>query len=282
MSHIDTLRERLVELRVDERELVEQLDAIQAKLTANRDEQTRTKHLLVTDAKTSLRLQSVTSKESARGTIARLGGFTMSEAIAELGWERPRVKKLLDAMMCEKPPTVVQDGKVGTRPFFRYAGPPIEQADPVAERERAALEAIREWVIGQSTTFTPAECAAACDTTRVTALRALRSLQELGAVVDEGPTQDMPIFRVWTDEIPDVAINPPALTVVEAEPLSKIPQINELLVAAQNAGCEIVPANGHFAIEALDGTRVIIDAKPKGRTRLLADKAKLRKLGVPV
>lgn len=280
MSRIDDLRERQLELRVRERELVRQIEDATAELEANRSEQARVKHLLVTDAQTSLRLTSVSSPKTARATIAKLGGFTMSEAIAELGWDRPKVKKLLDAMLCEKPPAVVQDGKVGTKPFYRYVGPAITAEDPLEQRERAAVDAVREWVLGQTSTFTPGQGAHGVDLPRATVLRALRKLADVGLLADESPSQDMPLFRLASTQAPDVAI--PDLAVVEQVKVrSEIPAIQKLLEAAETAGCHIEAANGHFAIEAMDGRRVIIRSKPN-RQSLLEDRAKLRRIGITV
>lgn len=279
MSRTDSLREQVLELRIRERELTEQKTAIDSELETNRAEQARLKALLISEAKTTMRL--VTAKESARGTLARLEVFTLSEAIAELGWDKPRVKKLIDAMMCEKPPAVTPDGKLGTKPVYKYTGPPIELTDPIEEREAAALEAVRDWIVTQTTVFTPGEAAAAIGLPRATTLRALRALQQTGALVDEGPTLDMPMFRRTDVEAPDVAIDRPALEAVEDKEFSKIPQVQELLAAADRAGCAIEASNGHFAIEALDGRRVIVDAVPN-RKSLLEGKARLRRIGVNV
>lgn len=282
MSRIDDMRNRQLELRVRERELIEAIEQANAELQANRAEQERIKQQIITDAQTSMRLKSVSSPQAARAVIARLGGFTMSEAVAELGWERAKVKKLLDAMLCEKPPAVVPEGKVGKRPFFRYVGPEIEAEDPAAEREAAALEAVRDWAIDQQGVFSPGQCAAAVDLPRATVMRALRALTDAGMLVDEGPTVDKPLFRLASTQAPDVALDRPELSVVsESEPLSKIPAIQKMLEAAQQAGAKIDSSNGHFTIETLDGRRVHIRSKPNRQT-LLEDRAKLRRVGITV
>lgn len=277
---MSNLRDRMLDLRAAHREMTEQVKDLTARLAENETEQARVKAMLQAEAKSEIG-GVATSTLSARNTIAQMGTFTMSEAIAKLGWERPRVKKLLDAMMCEKPPAVVPAGRAFGQAVFKYAGEPVQQLDPVAEREAAALEKVREWAIAQTSAFTPGEAAAACGMPRASALRALRALQQTGAIDDEGPTQDMPIFRVHGVEIPDVVIAP-ALTLVDAEQLSKVPEINAILVAARDAGCDVTSSNGHHAIEFLDGDRVIIPAKPRGAQRMREDKAKLRSRGVNV
>lgn len=275
----EALRDRMIELRARERELEDLAAATSAELAHNRAEQERTKRLLITDAQAGMRLKSVSTKETARATVARMGTFTFGELQSELGWEKARVKKLMDAMACEKPPAVVPDGRAMGKALFRYTGPAIAEPDPLDQRDRAALEAISDWVRKQTTTFTPGEAAAACETTRTSALRALRALQSAGALVDESPTTDHPVFRREDVDVPDVALAP--LPKV-AEVLSKVPQINELLVAARDAGCEVTSSNGHHAVEFLDGRRVLIPAKPQGRAQMMNDKARLRRMGVNV
>lgn len=284
--HIDDLRDRLFGLRVRERELRERQAEIERELGENLPEQERLRQLLVTDAQTSLRLKSTASKESARGTIARIGsagGFTLGEAATELGWEKPRVKKLLDAMACEVPPTIVSAGHYRRAPMFKYTGPPISEADPMAERQAAATEKVRDWILTQNTTFTPAECAAACDITRTDALRALRALQTLDVVGDEGPTQDMPLFVRTGVDAPDIAVDRPAIAAAPtSEPLSKIPVIQALIDACDRAHAEVYASNGHFSVETLDGRRAIIPGKPGSRNEMLQAKARLRRIGIQV
>lgn len=278
---MSNLRDRMLDLRAAHREMTETVKDLTARLAENEVEQARVKAMLHAEAKSEIG-GVASSTLSARNTIAQMGTFTMSEAIANLGWDRPRVKKLLDAMMCEKPPVVISAGRAFGQAVFKYAGEPVQQLDPVAEREAAALEKVREWAIAQTSAFTPGEAAAACGMPRASALRALRALQQTGAIDDEGPTQDMPIFRVHGVEIPEVTITAPALSIVDAEQLSKVPEINTILVAAREAGCDITSSNGHHAIEFLDGERVIIPAKPRGAQRMREDKAKLRSRGVNV
>lgn len=272
----------MVDLRARAKEIERLRLELDAELQDNVTEQERVQKLLVDNAKVSMRLKSVQSKETARGTLARLGLFTMSEATAELGWDAPRVRKLIEAMACEKPPAMKTAGKLGTKPMWEYVGPPIDEiADTAAEKEAAALEAVQEWVTTQNTTFSPAICATAIDLPRATTLRALRALQGVGAVVDEGPTLDMPIFRRTGLEL-DVAIDRPRVApVVEQKVWSKIPHVQELCVAADNAGCSVDQSNGHLSIETLDGRRVHIEATPN-RRQLLEDKARLRRIGVNV
>lgn len=284
MSGIDKLRDEQLELRVRERELLEQEQEIKVELSANRQRQAQVKSLLVTDSRTSMRLKSVSTHAGARRTLARMGAFTMSEVEAELGWDRTRVKKLLDVMLCEKPPVLKHDGRVMHRPFFRYIGPePVGDDDPVVDRDLEAIEALREWLVtrdasGINRTFTPAQVANAIDVPRATALRACRSLVDAGMLVDEGPTSDMPIFAMAGVDVTIDEVAP-----VQAEkPSSQIPQIQELLTAAYEAMCDVSESNGHFSVETLDGRTILIPKKPSGREQTLQVKGRLRRAGVKV
>lgn len=276
---VEEQRTEMLELRVAERELVAQIEEMTAKLQANRARQARLKAILVTRAKASIGLQSVSSEAAARAAIAKMSTFTRSEAAAELGWPQAKTTKFLKKLIAGQ--ILEQIGKIGADPRFHYTGPVIEhdpEAERKAQREAAALVAVRDWALEHRLPFTPSQAAAGADVPRPTALRALRVLQEAGVLADEGPTEDMPLFVIAGSQ--PVAL--PEVTVDIQRVSSKIPAIQELLDAAYAASCDVAGANGHFAVTSMDGERVIIDAQPKGRERLLADKAKLRRIGVNV
>jgi hypothetical protein len=273
-------RTELLELRVAERELVAQIEKATATLQANRARQARLKALLVSSAKTSIGLQSVSTEGAARAAIAKMGTFTRSEAMAELGWPQAKttrfLKKLIGGQILEP------KGKIGGEPRYHYTGPQVEydpEAERKAAREAAALVAVRDWALSHKLPFTPSQAAAGADVPRPTALRQLRALQAAGVLDDQGPTEDMPLFVVAGSE--PVAL-PEAKPVEVHRVTSKIPATQELLDAAYAANCDVAGGNGHIAITSLDGDRVIIAATPQGRERLLADKAKLRRIGVDV
>lgn len=277
-----TLRDRLLALRHRERELEETARATAAELEDNRAEQGRVKHLLTTDTKTAVRLPT-SGPRAGRRVLAQLGVFTLPLAQTRLGWSRKELKTLIDAMECESPPALERLERFEGKQMFRYVGPTID-SDPEVDRAEAEYESLKAWALSQTTTFTPAQGAAACDTSKTAALRAFRQLQEGGALVDRGPTQDMPLFAVTGVDVPDPA-QPPIAVVKEDngdEPpeFSKIPQIQELLAAAHIAGLQVTTTGRHHAVEALDGQRVVFDIKPQGREAMLALRGKIRRMGV--
>lgn len=273
-----SLRDRLLALRHRERELEETASATAAELKENHAEQERVKHLLVSDVKTNVRVPT-TGPRAGRRVLSQLGTFTMPLAQRRLGWSRAELKTLMDAMECEMPPSLERLGKFESQQMFRYIGPPIS-SDPEVERAEAEYESLKAWALSQTSTFTPAQGAAACDTSKSAALRAFRQLQDGGSLTDRGPTTDMPIFAVTGVDVPDPA-QPPAVTVVaDAEPtvFSKIPQIQELLAAADAAGLQITTTDRHHAVESLDD-RVVFDVKPQSREKMLALRGKIRRMG---
>lgn len=277
----ERLRTEVLELRVRERELVADLEELGAELEANRDRQGQLKALLVNAGKADLRLQSVGSDISAQAAMARMGAFTKSEAIAELGWESRKTTALIKRLVAGK--VLEPIGRIGTDPRFRYVGPIVEEPDPEVEaqkqRDQAAFDALQQWALSQTIPFTPSQAAAGADVPRPTALRILRVLQESGALTDEGPTDDMPLFAVAGSA--PVSTPPPQKIEVQRV-TSKIPAISEMIEAAYAASCDVSEANGHLAVTAMDGQRAIIDSVPKGRSGVLRDKAKLRRIGVNV
>lgn len=274
-----SLRDRLLALRHRARELEEAMTAATKELDENLAEQKRVKHLLVTDVKTNAPLPT-TGAQAGRRVLSQLGTFTLPLAQSRLGWKRSEVKVLVDAMECEVPPSLERLGKFEGQQMFRYTGPPIA-SDPETDRAEAEYESLKAWALSRTTTFTPAQAAAACDTSRAAALRALRQLQEAGSLTDRGPTQDMPLFVVTGIDVPDPG-RPPTLTIVESEEpreFSKIPQIQELLAAADAAGLTVTSTDRHHAVEALDGDRVVFDVKPQGREAMLALRGRIRRMG---
>lgn len=272
-----SLRDRLLALRHRERELEETMHNATTELEENRAEQQRAKHLLVTDVKTNVRLPT-TGPRAGRRVLSQLGTFTIPLAQSRLGWKRQELTALMDAMECETPPTLERLGRFERQQVFRYVGPPIA-SDPEVDRADAEYESLKAWALSQTTTFTPAQGAAACETSKTTALRAFRQLGESGALTDRGPTRDRPIFAVTGIDVPTT---PPALTVVQDDDpptFSKIPQIQELLVAADAAGLQVTTTDRHHAVEALDGDRVVFDIKPQGREAMLALRGKIRRMG---
>jgi hypothetical protein len=276
VSTKERLRDRMIDLRATERELQRAIDETKAVLEANRAEQEQVKHLLTTAAETSLRLP-VDGTRAGRRVLAGLGTFTMSNAKGVLGWKQADVKKLIELLEIEKPPAIERLGAFEGQRMFRYIGPPVED-DPVADAESVGQDRVREWALAQKMKFTPGEAARACDTSRTTALRMLRHMQTAGALVDEGPTQDMPIFGVAGKD--GKVIEPPRLTVVESEPRvsSPIPQIQEMLTAAYAAGLDVGESHNHFTIESPD-SRVLVSKKFQGRQQLMEDRARVRRLG---
>lgn len=275
----DELRDKAVELRVRERELVAQLETLTIELTHNRAEQERVKAMLLTDAKTAMRLQSVTSPRTARAILAQLSEFTEQEACTELGWKPAQFRKLRDLMACEKPPALVDGGRALGHKMYRYEGPAIE-IDPEAERLAVELETVRAWAVTQTTAFTPGQAAAATSVARSSARNALTQLEAMGVLVNEGPTPDMPMFSVAGVKAPDVVAasqDTAALTRCS----SKIPAIQALLDAAYDAGADVTESDEHFAIEVADRGRVVT-SKKMIRGEFMQDKARLRRMGLKV
>lgn len=280
MSATESLRDQMLALRQHERELNEQIRVATAELEHNRSEQRRLKDLLVTDVKTHKRLPT-TGARAGRRVLAQLGTFTPGFAAGRLGWELAEVKKLIGVMECEKPPTLRRGDRFGGQQMFEYVGPPMD-ADPEAERAEAEYEALRTWALTQTTTFTPAQGAHACDTSRSSALRAFRRMQEVGALVDKGPTNDMPIFAVTGADVQDPA-PPPTLKAVEDEPepevFSRIPQVQELLAAAAASGLTVTTTGRHHAVESLTGERVVFPTTPPSREDMLSLRGRIRRMG---
>lgn len=267
-------RGRMIELRAAERDLVATIQQATQELEANRAEQAHVQHLLVTDTQTSIKLPA-SNPRSARRTLARLGTFTMSEAQAKLGWKRPKVKELIEIIETETPPVLERRGTFERERVFQWIGQPIED-DPAADLEAAGQEAVREWARAQRTRFTPGEAARACDTTRTTALRMLRHLESLGALVDESPTADMVIFAPAVNGT--VAEAPQLHVVSEPEVFSRVPEIQEILAAAKAAGFEITSSEKFHAVES-PTTRVVIPTTPQSKRQMLEDRAKIRRMG---
>lgn len=281
-----TLRDQMLTLRHRERELEEELAATTRRITAelehNRSEQRRIKHLLVTDVKSRGRLKT-SGPRAGRRVLSQLGSFTFGFARGRLGWEDDELKQLIEVMECEKPPSIERAGKYNRQQVYRYVGPPIEE-DAEADKAEAEFQDLRTWALSQTTAFTPAQGAAACETARSTALRAFRRLQEAGALIDKGPTQDTPIFSVAGVDVPDFA-TPPALKVVEdpepakPEVYSKIPQVQELLAAAAASGLTVTTTGRHHSVENLEGERVVFETKPPSREAMLALRGRIRRMG---
>lgn len=274
----DPLRDQVVALRQREREIRDELAALTSELEHNETEQRRLKHLLVTDTQTHVRLPTSTPR-SARRVLYEMGSFTISFAAKRLGWTEKQLKELVKIMECEKPPALERTGKYGGQVVFAYTGPAIDD-DPSAERAAAQYEALRQWALMQTTTFTPAQGAAVCETKKSVALQAFRLMQEAGTLEDRGPTQDMPIFAVVGLDAPELL--PPKLTVVqddEPKVWSKIPQVQELLEACDKGDLAISETDKHWAVENLDGTRVVFDKKPQNREAMLQLRGRLRRMG---
>lgn len=279
-----TLRDQMLTLRHRERELEDELSGVTRRITLeleeNRSEQRRIKHLLVTDVKANVRLKT-TGPRAGRRVLSQLGTFTFGFARARLGWDDAELKQLIDVMECEKPPTIERTGRFGGQQVFQYVGPPIEE-DTEADKAEAEFLDLRTWALSQTTAFTPAQAAAACETSRSSALRALRRLQEAGVLIDKGPTQDTPIFTVAGVDVPNPAAPPPVLKVVEDEPpkvYSKIPQVQELLAAAAASGLAVDTTGRHHSVENLEGERVVFETKPPTREAMLALRGKIRRMG---
>lgn len=274
----DPLRDQVLALRQREREIRDEQAALSAELEHNESEQRRLKHLLVTDAQTHVRLPTSTPR-SARRLLYEMDTWTIGFAAKKLGWTEKQLKELVKIMECEKPPALERVGRYGGQITFKYTGPPIED-DPQAEQAAAQYEALRQWALMQTTTFTPAQGAAVCDTKKSVALQAFRLLQEAGALEDRGPTQDMPIFAVVGIDAPE--LTPPMLTVVqddEPKVWSKIPQVQEVLAACHKGDLAISGTDKHWAVENLDGTRVVFDKKPPNREEMLQLRGRLRRMG---
>lgn len=279
MSAREVRRDRILELRVQERDLVQTIDGLTEQLKINRAEQAQENALLLKEAKQELRVPPVVTSSAGRSTLAKLKVFTIGNATARLGWKRADVKKLVEVMLCEQPPSLEDVGPFEGSRAYRYIGPPIAH-DPVAEQSAVEFEKIKEWALSRSVAFTPGECGAACGVTRAVALRALRHLVELGALTDDSPTEDMPIFVVVNAKAPEVPA-PPALQIVpppQARVFSRVPEIQTMLAAADAAGLEVTETGQTFAIEGPTG-RVLIPARPQGRAQMLEAKASIRRMG---
>jgi hypothetical protein len=280
VSQKERLRGLMVELRAAERDLVADQERIALELADNRAKQREITQQLVTSPETTLRLPAVSSPQRARAILARLRVFTVGQAQTRVGWERAKLMTLFEKMLSEKPPTLEKAGRYEGQPTYRYVGPPIE-VEPVAEPVATEYETIREWALKRKTKFSPGEAAAACGATRTATLDALRRLEKVGALVDKGPTWDHPLFAVADAGVPA------GLEVVqlkaeepEQEVWSRVPQIQEMLEAAHAAGLDITPTDDHFAVSDLEGRTVIVPATPKGRERMVRDRAALRRMGV--
>lgn len=279
MSAREVRRDRILELRVQERDLVQAIDSLTEQLKANRAEQAQQNALLLKEAKRELRGPPVVTSSAGRSTLAKLRVFTIGNATARLGWKRADVKKLVEVMLCEQPPSLEDVGPFEGSRAYRYIGPPIAH-DPVAEQSAVEFEKMKEWALSKSVAFTPGECGAACGVTRAVALRALLHLAQLGVLVDDSPTADMPIFVVPDKEAPDVP-SPPALQIVpppQERVFSRVPEIQQMLAAAHAAGLEVTETGKTFAIEGPTG-RVLIPSLPQGRKEMLDARASIRRMG---
>lgn len=266
------LRDEVLALRHREREIRDELAALTAELEHNEAEQRRLKHLLVTNARVHV---PASTHYGARRMLFQMGSFTVNFAAKRLGWTTDQLKELLNAMEYEKPPSIEAYGRYGRELMFRYVGPPIDD-DPAADAAAAEYEALRTWALTQTTTFTPPQGAAACNTKKSTALQAFRLLQETGALEDCGPTRDMPIFRVVG------VTEPPTLTVVPDRPrvTSKVPQMQQLLDACYKSEVlTVAETEKHYAVTNLEGTRAVFDKKPPSREEMLQLRGRLRRMG---
>lgn len=264
-------------------ELEQEREELEQRREANRAEQTRVAQMLTNEVRAEFRLPPTISTPAARATLARLRAFTVTSAMAALGWKRKQVKDLIDAMECEVPPTIERlDNFEGQRVYRILANEEEEQEEEVerqeeVERDATSYERMLHWVRRQRGTFSPGQCAAANDVSRLEAIRALHHMADAGIVDDQGPTEDMPIFTVVDAEVPEPPPPPPPAE-PEVKRHSKIPEIQAMLEAAEKAGLAVTSTNEHHVVEGPDG-RVVIPDKVTNRKQVLQDKARIRRMG---
>lgn len=299
-ERIEDLRQRVVDLTAQEKGLLEEQQVLQGQLADLRAKLEHVKATLIEEAKRDTRLRHM--QESARATVIRLHMFTDSELVAELG-DKTRAKKILAAMLCEKPP-LLKIGRLGTRKLYEYVGE-IKQVPRDAielERDRVAnaLERLRDWVVNQEGVFTPAQAAFAAEVDRTQALQSLRALADLGIVSDQSPAADRPMFAYNSATVSDLAAQRDAKTARQraasvavageqeiAGTGKKISVSNKelqaLINAALKAGATVShAANGHFAVEYEGMRRVLISSTPRNARSVMNDRARLRKAGIAV
>lgn len=278
----DPLRDEGVELRGEERELMQQMEIIAGRLEANRARQEQVKRLILTAAKQRERVPAG-SVTSARRTVAKMGVMTKSEVASRLSWPMAKVNELFDLMMCEVPPALERGGRAMGKQLFRYTGPAITH-DPAAERQEVTLELVQTWVAQQAPgdRITPGRAAGAVNVPRADATRALRHLASVGALTDISPAADRPTFVREAEDMPDLIPPPPPAKAGAANgraPRSRIPAIQELLDVADQAGFDITEGSAHYAIESLDGDQLVIKAKFEGNDVYRRHRAWLRRHG---
>lgn len=298
------LRERVVTLTATERELTEEAARIEGELARVRDELVLTKQQLTDEAKQAMKLEKLPT-HAARDAVIRLQGFVMNTLEVELGGDKKRAQAIVNAMLCEKPPTL-KESRLGSRKFFEYIGPPPrpsrDRSEIEAERRATAAIRLRDWAVEQEDVFTPGQAAAAVEMPRQDAYDGLMSLVDQGILTNESPTPDMPMFGYSSAPVADLAAERDARARREAaaaaprtegaEPVAgtgrKLKVTNKalqsLIDALHKIGATVDPTGGGHLLVQYPGVtkRLLISATPRSDNTVVGERARLRKEGVPV